>query len=86
MFLDILFKKCFSVNNLRYIPNKYNYLVTIPNKKCIFPLKMIQLKLSYIIRFSKFEFVGSKFVGNDLNIIYLELIGDLISGKKSFLR
>lgn len=32
------------------------------------------------------KFLGSKFVGNDLNIIYLELIGDLISGKKSFLR
>lgn len=29
---------------------------------------------------------GLKICKNDLNIIYLELIGDLISGKKSFLR
>lgn len=27
------------------------------------------------------KFLGSKFVGNDLNLIYLELIGDLIGGK-----
>lgn len=40
----------------------------------------------YNLFFEVCKFLGLKFVGNDLNLIYLEFIGDLLGGKKGFLR
>lgn len=38
----------------------------------------------YNLFFEVCKFLSLKFVGNDLNLIYLEFIGDLIIGKKVF--